>query len=129
MKVSSFFERSQYQKFVTDFGVRFFLEEINAKARAKAQNQFGGDWAQGPNAAPQICFFALALALAPTPCKKSYTKCSDKFCALTGFDKQNDMSLSSLTTSCLLCWSIWTLTVTSIHRSKHSPTTDLIPLT
>ena len=35
-------------KFVTDFGERFFFKEVSAKA----QNQFGGAWAQGPQAAP-----------------------------------------------------------------------------
>ena len=74
------FQRSQWQKFVTDFGVRFFFKEVSAKARAKAQNQFGGAWAQGPQAAPPNWVLGFGSGFGTDFFeKKSYTKVSDKF--------------------------------------------------
>ena len=44
-------------KFVTDFGERFVFKEVSAKA----QNQFGGAWAQGPQVAPPKLVFGFWL--------------------------------------------------------------------
>ncbi len=45
--------------------IAIVFKKVGAKARAKAQNQFGVAWAQGPEP-PQIGLWALALALALT---------------------------------------------------------------
>ena len=54
--------------------------------QAKAQNQFGGAWAQGPQAAPPNWVLGFGSGFGTDFFeKKSYTKVSDKFLTLTSF--------------------------------------------